>query len=121
MTIGKGLLEVPDLSRHSNLTSLILNSNVPPKAYGFSNAQYLNLNVYIPKGALAAYQSADVWKNFWNLQEMETTDISNTITNKQPAKELKYYDAAGREINGARKGLNIIKMSDGTTRKVIVK
>lgn len=121
MTIGKGLVEVPDLSSHSNLASLTLNSEVPPKASEFTNAQYIHLNIYVPKGTLAAYQSADVWKNFWNLQEMETTAISNTITNKQPAKELRYYDAAGRETNGARKGLNIIKMSDGTTRKVIVK
>lgn len=123
ITIGKGLPEVPKLSGYSHLTSLILNSEVPQKANGFSNAQYLYLNVYVPKGSLAAYQSADVWKNFWNLQEMETTDINNVCfsSNDQSVKESKYFDATGREINSVHKGLNIIKMSDGTTRKVIIK
>ena len=31
------------------------------------------------------------------------------------------YDAAGRETNTAKRGLNIIRMSDGTVRKVMVK
>ena len=81
----------------------------------------MTLKVYVPKGSLAAYQSADVWKNFWNLQESETTDIDNAIMNTQTAKELKCYDAAGRETGSHHKGLNIIRMSDGTTKKVIVK
>ncbi len=125
ITIGKGLSEVPNLSTYSKLTSLILSSEVPQKALesNFSNAQYLSLNVYVPKGSLAAYQSADVWKNFWNLQEMETTDINNVCfsSNDQSVKESKYFDATGREIKSVHKGLNIIKMSDGTTRKVIIK
>ncbi|MDE5783036.1 MAG: hypothetical protein K2H97_01755 [Prevotella sp.] len=125
ITIGKGLSYVPNLSKHSKLTSLTLNSEVPQEVWesDFSNAQYLYLNVYVPKGSLAAYQSADVWKNFWNLQEMETTDINNVCfsSNDQSVKESKYFDATGREIKSVHKGLNIIKMSDGTTRKVIVK
>ena len=31
------------------------------------------------------------------------------------------YNAAGQKMNGARKGLNIVKMSDGSVRKVLVK
>ena len=31
------------------------------------------------------------------------------------------YDASGRQTDSARKGLNIIRMSDGTVRKVMVK
>ena len=121
LTIGKGLSEVPKLSSFSNLTSLTLTSEVPQPASEFTNAQYLNLKVYVPKGSLAAYQSADVWKNFWNLQEVETTGIEHTISKGTTAKELRRYDAAGRKINSLQKGLNIIKMSDGTTKKVIVK
>lgn len=121
ITIGKKISEVPDLSRCESLNTLVLNSEVPPTATNFSNVQYMNVKVYVPKGALAAYQSADVWKNFWNLQESETTDIDDVITNTQTAKELKRYNAAGREIDNHHRGLNVIRMSDGTTKKVIVK
>ena len=121
LTIGKGLSEVPNLKNHSKLTSLTLNSEVPQAASEFTNAQYLNLNVYVPKGSLAAYQSADVWKNFWNLQETVTADIGNAISNADTPKEVKRYDGMGREMKGYHKGLNIIKMSDGTTKKVIIK
>ena len=121
LTVGKGLSSVPNLSGYSKLNSLTLTSEVPQKASAFTNAQYLNLKVYVPKGALAAYQSADVWKNFWNLQESEATGIDDAIVNVRDAQETKRYDAAGREIEGYHKGLNIIKMSDGTTKKVMVK
>ena len=121
LTIGKGLSGVPRLSEKSKLTSLTLTSEVPQKAGGFSNAQYMFLNVYVPKGSLAAYQSADVWRKFWNLQEVETTDIDHATTKGTTAKMVKSYDATGREINSLQKGLNIIKMSDGTTKKIIVK
>lgn len=30
---------------------------------------YINTTLYVPAGSLAAYQSADIWKNFWNIQE----------------------------------------------------
>lgn len=121
LTIGKKLSEVPNMSGCSKLTTITLNSETPPTAKGFSNVQYMTSKVYVPKGSLAAYQSADVWKNFWNLQESETTDIDNAIMNTHTAKELKRYDAAGRETDSHHKGLNIIRMSDGTTKKVIVK
>ena len=32
-----------------------------------------------------------------------------------------YYDVTGRQIDGPRKGINIVKMSDGTAKKVLVK
>lgn len=121
LVVGKGLSEIPNMSGWSSLTSLTLTSEVPQTAMGFSDSQYINLKVYVPKGSLAAYQSADVWKNFWNLQEVETTGINHIIKNGEATKEVKRYDTLGREINSSQKGLNIIKMNDGTTKKVIVK
>ena len=42
----------------------------------FTNQQYLDAKVYVPQGLLAAYQAADVWMNFWGLQEGTFTGIS---------------------------------------------
>lgn len=48
-----------------------------------------------------------------------TTGISDTQADK--VKVTKTYTIDGRETNGTVKGINIVKMSDGTVRKVMVK
>ena len=45
---------------------------------------------------------------------IESANFSKTTTEK-------YYTVDGRQIQKLQKGLNIIKSSDGTTRKVVVK
>ena len=125
LTLGSAVSSIGDyaLSGCSGLKTLYsLNTFPPGSGLGnFTNEQYMNLNVYVPQGALETYQNHYSWKNFWNLQETEVAGIAHTINNGQTAKEMKRYDATGRQINNLHKGLNIIKMSDGTTKKVVVK
>jgi hypothetical protein len=35
----------------------------------FTESQYVNTTIFVPKGTLTAYQTADVWKDFWDIQE----------------------------------------------------
>ena len=66
----------------SNLESIYM-KGVPPIITDntFSNASYYNATVYVPQGTLAFYQSANVWKNFWNIQEYEPASIEDTDAN----------------------------------------
>ena len=49
-----------------------------------------------------------------------TTDIDAIeVANDTEVKQI--YDATGRESSTAKSGLNIIRMSDGTVRKIMVK
>lgn len=50
-----------------------------------------------------------------------TTGIKGVYNNGANAVETARYNAAGQVISAPQKGLNIIKMSNGETRKVIVK
>ncbi len=50
---------------------------------------------------------------------LTTAGIENANFNKTTTE--KYYTVDGRQIQKLQKGLNIIKSSDGTTRKVVVK
>ena len=84
----------------------------------FTNNQYMTLNVFVPQEALETYRAYG-WDAFWNLQGFNATGIENI--NILDTKEVKRYDAAGREAGSNHKGLTIIKMSDGTTKKVMVK
>ena len=38
--------------------------------YGFGNNVYTSVKLLVPYGSKEAYQKADVWKNFWNIEEM---------------------------------------------------
>ena len=60
----------------SNIMTIYSYATTPPRTDGFTNQQYLDAKVYVPQGSLAAYQAADVWENFWGLQEFDPTGIS---------------------------------------------
>lgn len=52
------------------------------------------------------------------IDEDEVTGITN-IENETDNKIVSIFDANGRKMNGFQKGLNIVKYSDGTTKKIM--
>lgn len=56
-----------------------------------------------------------------SLKDIVAAGISGTTSDNNSAVETTRYNAAGQVISAPQAGLNIVKMSDGTTRKVIVK
>lgn len=97
----------------TNLKSIYSLNPVPPTAVDLwqLESQYLNVTVYVPQGSLAAYQSAEEWKECWNIVEIETAGIDGIGTNDiQPCvkaegeavviegslgMEVKVFDTAG--------------------------
>ena len=75
--------------------------------------------LYIPKGMKNAYQNSE-WRYCKEIIEMETSGIDSVILNPD-AKEVSRYSADGQQLAVPVKGLNIVKYSDGTVRKVVVK
>ena len=66
--------------------------------------------------------NADVWKNFWNIYEMDydPTGINN-IKTENPSQSETYYTIEGKKVISSQKGIHIVKKCDGTVRKVYVK
>jgi hypothetical protein len=98
-----------------------------PIAYGsFNNSNYKNATLHVPAASLEAYKSTEQWKDFGSIVALTdedpkpTTGIMETTATQQPT-IVKRYTFDGKRINQPQRGLNIIKMSDGTTRKVVVK
>lgn len=56
-----------------------------------------------------------------SLKEIVAAGIDGVSTDNGNATEVARYNAAGQVISAPQKGLNIIKMSNGETRKIIVK
>lgn len=72
--------------------------------------------LYVPQGAKAEYEKADVWKEFM-IKESETSGIESETA--AGATETARYGIDGRKLAKPARGINIIRMSDGTARKVI--
>lgn len=100
--------------------TITVESQIPPGCPKFSNDQYINVQLYVPAGSLEAYQSADGWKNFFNISEIGTSGIPeisyHPSTNKT---EIIRYDVNGNIVTDDYSGIVIIRYSDGSTKKII--
>ena len=114
MVMGSVMPTIPS----DKLTSITLFSPVPLKTSEFANKVYRNATVYVPKGSLERYQAADVWKNFWTIQEFDTTGIAPqpVDTNQQTTV---VYDLQGRRISNETNLKEGIYIVNG--RKVAIK
>lgn len=118
IAFGRNITEIPSyIMNFSNLETISLLNPTPPSVSSsyFTNAQYLNLNVYVPKGSLEVYQQADVWKNFWGLQEKDFTGIE-TVETDDNRTDAVIFDMQGRRLDAPQNGLNIIN-----GKKVMIK
>ena len=75
--------------------------------------------LYVPQGTKHDYLLADVWGDFWNIIEYNPTGIDK-VTTSTDAKELSRYSVNGQRLSAPAKGLNIVKYSDGSVKKIVV-
>lgn len=87
----------------------------------------------IPIWLMYSYNGTNYWNQFTcpgekslSIQVLVEGDFPEgssveSFTASDNAVEVARYNAAGQLINGKQKGLNIVKLSDGTTRKVMVR
>ena len=85
-----------------------------------------NSTLHVPATAIETYKTAEQWKDFGTILALTdddpkpTTNINVSIATQQPIITGR-YTIDGKRINQPQRGLNIIKMSDGTTKKVFLK
>ncbi len=83
ITLGKNIEHIGDkaFSGCTGLTSIYLFNTTPPLIgeSNFTDSHYLKTSIYVPQGTLARYQSADIWRNFWNIQEVEIHKITYLV------------------------------------------
>ncbi|MBP3745151.1 MAG: leucine-rich repeat domain-containing protein [Prevotella sp.] len=105
-----------------SLTELVCYAETPPFCdYIILEGVNISLcTLKVPKGSKDAYRQADGWKDFVNIEEVEVTGIEAvTAEGVSNADITDIYDLNGRRRDALQPGVNIVKMSDGTTRKVI--
>lgn len=106
--------------RSKDLTSVYVSWSTPISAgTAFSAADVSKCTLYVPQGTEQDYWLADVWGDFGKIVGYDVTGI-NKVTTSTNAKEVSRYSVNGQRLSVPTKGLNIVKNSDGSVKKVAV-
>ena len=104
------------------LTKIHVSWNTPPFIHEnvFEGLDKRECTLYVPEGTSRNYKQDWTWNQFGNIVEYETNGIENPDA-ANGAVETARYSANGQQVAASVKGVNIVKYSDGSTRKVVVK
>ena len=104
----------------SGLTSVYVSWKSPLSinASIFENVNTKSCILYVPKGTYDDYWLSN-WGVFDNIEEYDVTGIDN-VTTSSDVKEISRYSVNGQRLKVPTKGLNIVKYSDGSVKKVVV-
>ncbi len=80
--------------------------------------------LYVPIGSESTYAEARTWKTIQNIEGIDTTGIQNIkaqTNSTDDAEVVGYYTIDGKAISAPQHGINIVRYSDGTTKKILRK
>lgn len=122
LSLPSGLTSIGDGAFYgcSGLTSIYVYAEKMPKlgTNMFDGCDAKKCTVYVPKGTYDDYWLSE-FGYFENIVEFDPTGINNVITSND-TKELSRYSLNGQRLSAPTKGLNIVKYSDGSVKKVVV-
>ena len=106
----------------SGLTSIYVYAEKVPKIGNgvFEGVDAKKCTVYVPMGTYNDYWLSDFGYYFENIVEFDATGIDKTTTSTD-VEEVARYSVNGQRLSAPTKGLNIVKYSDGSVKKVTVR
>ena len=123
LTLPAGITSIGEFafSYCSGLTSIYVYAEKVPRIgrYAFEGCASRKCTLYVPKGTYDNYRLSE-FGYFENIVEFDPTGIDKTTTSTN-VEEVSRYSADGQRLAVPVKGLNIVKYSDGSERKVVVK
>ena len=103
-----------------DLTSVYVSWQFPiPTGSAFYGVDISKCTLYVPQGTEQDYWLSPGWGDFGKIVEFDVTGIDK-VTTSNDAKELSRYSVNGQRLAAPTKGLNIVKYSDGSVKKVVV-
>ena len=122
ITLHAGITEIGHgaFSGCSGLTSIYVYAEKVPEILSdaFKGCDAKKCTVYVPKGTYDDYWLSD-FGYFENIVEFDATGIDKTTTSTD-VEEVSRYSLNGQRLAVPVKGLNIVKYSDGSVKKVVV-
>lgn len=109
-----------DLFSESDIESVYVAWEVPIPAGGFFyHVNLSNCTLYVPQGTRLRYSGTEVWRDFGEIKEYDISGVDK-VDNHSEAKEASRYSLDGQRLSVPVKGLNIVRYSDGSIKKVVV-
>ena len=122
LTLPAGITSIGEFafSYCSGLTSIYEYAEKVPRIgrYAFEGCASRKCTLYVPKGTYDNYRLSE-FGYFENIVEFDATGIDKTTTSTD-VEEVSRYSLNGQRLVGPTKGLNIVKYSDGSVKKVAV-
>ncbi|MCF2646362.1 leucine-rich repeat domain-containing protein [Prevotella stercorea] len=124
LTLPAGITSIGDEAFQgcSGLTSIYVYAEKVPKidSNAFKGVDAKKCTLYVPMGTRYDYCASDFGDYFENIVEFEATGIDKTTTSTD-VEEVVRYSVNGQRLSAPTKGLNIVKYSDGSVKKVAVR
>ena len=105
----------------SSLTSVYVSSDSPASIGigAFSGIDKTACTLYVPQGTKDDYWLSSWGDDFDNIEEYDVTGIDQ-VADGDDVKEVSRYSVDGKRLDAPAKGLNIVKYSDGSVKKIAV-
>ena len=124
LTLPVGITEIGGRAFEgcSGLTSIYVYAEKVPEigSYVFEGVDAKRCTLYVPMGTRDDYRLSDFGDYFENIVEFDATGIDKTTTSTD-VEEVARYSVNGQRLSAPTKGLNIVKYSDGSVKKVAVR
>ena len=124
LTLPAGITWIGDYAFYwcRELTSIYVYAKKVPEidSNAFEEFDAKKCTLYVPMGTRDDYCASDFGKYFENIVEFEATGIDKTTTSTD-VEEVGRYSVNGQRLSAPTKGLNIVKYSDGSVKKVAVR
>lgn len=105
-----------------NLTSVVSlikePFNIDSETFAHS---YSSATLYVPQGTKEKYQATYAWNQFKTIVELDDDSSGVDAIAHDEGTVTERYAISGQRMSAGQRGLNIVRMSDGTVRKVQVK
>jgi hypothetical protein len=114
----------------TGLTEIVCLATKCPKTTidAFPGVAIENITLRVPESAVEAYQTDAFWSLFGTIESADGAFVAPNVDNetaivnlKGDAKVQSVYNLGGQQTARMQRGINIVRLSDGTTRKVLVK
>ena len=86
--------------------------------YIFFDTPIYKATLYVPEASLNSYKTKLPWRGFGTILAIKSSGIeTNTVGTSATVDAI--YNLEGKRNGGIKSGMNILRMSNGTTRKIM--
>ena len=124
LTLPAGITSIGNwaFANCSGLTSIYVYAEKVPKigSNTFEGVDAKKCTLYVPMGTRDDYWLSSFGDYFENIVEFDVTGIDKTTTSTD-VEEVARYSVNGQRLSAPTKGLNIVKYSNGSVKKVAIR